>query len=223
MLKLTNLNKYYNEKTENLHIIKDLNLEVFEGDFISIRGKSGSGKSTLLNLLGMLDAPSSGNVEYMDKNIVKFSEDERNKYRSIFLGFVFQFHYLLPEFTALENIMLPALIDKKRNKSEIEKRAKELLEQVELIHRLNHKPSELSGGEKQRVAIARAMINNPKLILADEPTGNLDDETSQKINNIFLKLNKEMKQSIIVVTHSLELANIADRKLYLKHGTLEEI
>jgi len=171
----------------------------------------------------MLDAPSSGNVEYMDKNIVKFSEDERNKYRSIFLGFVFQFHYLLPEFTALENIMLPALIDKKRNKSEIEKRAKELLEQVELIHRLNHKPSELSGGEKQRVAIARAMINNPKLILADEPTGNLDDETSQKINNIFLKLNKEMKQSIIVVTHSLELANIADRKLYLKHGTLEEI
>ena len=103
----------------------------------------------------MLDAPSSGNVEYMDKNIVKFSEDERNKYRSIFLGFVFQFHYLLPEFTALENIMLPALIDKKRNKSEIEKRAKELLEQVELIHRLNHKPSELSGGEKQRVAIAR--------------------------------------------------------------------
>ena len=223
-LELKNINKIYKGKTENIHILKDLDLQVKEGEFISILGKSGSGKSTLLNVIGMLDTIDSGEIiingEKVDRNNSKHIDEIKNSE----LGFVFQFHYLLPEFTALENVMLPAMVKGYKDKKEIEKRAKELLTDVGLGERFNHKPSQLSGGEKQRVAISRALINNPKILLADEPTGNLDEETSNNIHNLFKKINVKRKQTIIVVTHSKELSNITDKKYYLKGGrlTLEE-
>ena len=159
---------------------------------------------------------------YIDgKEVDVLSDLEKDRLKNKMLGFVFQFHYLLPEFTALENVMLPALIDDFSNKSEIEKRAMELLKSVGLEERVHHKPSQLSGGEKQRVAIARALINSPKILLADEPTGNLDEETSETIFNILRDINKNRKQTIIVVTHSKDLAQISDKKLYLKKGVLE--
>ena len=223
-LELKNINKIYKGKTENIHILRDLDLQVKEGEFISILGKSGSGKSTLLNVVGMLDTIDSGEIiingEKVDRNNSKHIDEIKNSE----LGFVFQFHYLLPEFTALENVMLPAMVKGYKDKKEIEKRAKELLTDVGLGERFNHKPSQLSGGEKQRVAISRALINNPKILLADEPTGNLDEETSNNIHNLFKKINVKRKQTIIVVTHSKELSNITDKKYYLKGGrlTLEE-
>ncbi len=222
ILKLENLNKEYRAKSENLCILDNLNMEVKSGEMLSIIGKSGSGKSTLLNMIGILDKPDSGSVYYMGDDVSKFTEKERNYFRNSSLGFIFQFHYLLPEFTALENVMIPAML-KNKNIKEIEKRAKELLEEVELKDRMTHKPMDMSGGEKQRVAIARAMINSPKLILADEPTGNLDEETSTHINELLKRINREMGQTIIVVTHSSELASITDRKLLLKKGKLEEV
>ena len=213
ILKLENVTKRYKTKVENLTILSNINLEISEGDLVSIQGKSGSGKTTLLNLIGLLDTKYEGKIDYINH----INEKNLEKIRAKNVGFVFQFHYLLPEFTALENVMLPALALKEKEKVEKEKRAKELLEVVGLKDRLNFYPSELSGGQKQRVAIARALINQPKIILADEPTGNLDDENSQKINNLFIKLNKEEKQTIILVTHSTELANIADKK-YILHN-----
>ncbi|NLK62397.1 MAG: ABC transporter ATP-binding protein [Fusobacteria bacterium] len=223
ILKLENVSKSYKEKTEKLEIIRSLNMEVYKGEFLSILGKSGSGKSTLLNLIGMLDTPDTGKIFYNGNEVKNIKESERDKMRNRTLGFVFQFHYLLPEFTALENVMLPALISNFDMKINIEKKAKLLLNEMELGDRFTHKPSELSGGEKQRIAIARALINNPSILLADEPTGNLDEETSGTINNIFKKINTEMNQTIIVVTHSNELASKADKKMYLKKGKIEEV
>lgn len=222
ILKLERINKIYKGKSETIHILDDLSVEIEQGELVSIVGKSGSGKSTLLNMIGILDKPDSGSIVYMGKDISKFSEKEKNYFRNSSLGFVFQFHYLLPEFTALENIMIPALL-KNRNRAEVEKRAKELLKSVELSERAEHKPNTLSGGEKQRVAIARAMMNSPKLILADEPTGNLDEDTSNHINQLLKKINREFGQTIVVVTHSAELASVTDRKLLLKKGKLEEV
>ena len=219
MIELKNVSKIYKTKMEELSILKNINFKFNNGDFVSIQGKSGSGKTTLLNILGLLDIKSEGEL-YI--NSEKIEKQDLTKLRSENIGFVFQFHYLLNEFSALENVMIPALNKKNANKKEIEKRAKELLEMVGLSNRLNHKPNELSGGEKQRVSIARAMINSPELILADEPTGNLDYETSQLINNIFVELNKK-GQGIIIVTHSQELANLADYKYILKNGVLEMI
>lgn len=219
MIELKNVSKTYKTKMEELNILKNINFKFNNGDFVSIQGKSGSGKTTLLNILGLLDIKSEGEL-YI--NSEKIEKQDLTKLRSENIGFVFQFHYLLNEFTALENVMIPALNKKNADKKEIEKRAKELLEMVGLSGRLNHKPNELSGGEKQRVSIARAMINSPELILADEPTGNLDYETSQLINNIFVELNKK-GQGIIIVTHSQELANLADYKYILKNGVLEMI
>ena len=219
MIELKNVSKTYKTKMEELNILKNINFKFNNGDFVSIQGKSGSGKTTLLNILGLLDIKSEGEL-YI--NSEKIEKQDLTKLRSENIGFVFQFHYLLNEFTALENVMIPALNKKNADKKEIEKRAKELLEMVGLSGRLNHKPNELSGGEKQRVSIARAMINSPELILADEPTGNLDYETSQLINNIFVELNKK-GQGIIIVTHSQELANLADYKSISKNGALEMI
>jgi lipoprotein-releasing system ATP-binding protein len=195
---------------------------VEEGEFISILGRSGSGKSTLLNIMGLLDRVDGGKIFIGGQEVDKLSEEERDKIKNQMIGFVFQFHYLLPEFTALENVMLPALLNNFDKKLEIEKRAKELLEKVGLGERENHKPSQLSGGEKQRVAIARALINSPKILLADEPTGNLDEETSEMIFKILKDINKNEKQTIIVVTHSKDLAEISDKQLYLKKGVLVE-
>lgn len=216
LLKIENLTKEYKTKVEDIKIFSNINLTIDKGDLISIQGKSGSGKTTLLNILGLLDTKYDGKVEFFNQSSYKSLE----KLRAKNIGFVFQFHYLLPEFTALENVMLPALAMKESSKNEIRKRAIELLKLVNLEDRINFYPSELSGGQKQRVAIARALINNPSIVLADEPTGNLDEENSKKINDLFIKLNKENAQTIILVTHSQNLANIANKKYILKNREL---
>ena len=221
IIKLEDVDKFYMETGNKLHILKKLNLEVKRGEFVSILGKSGSGKSTLLNIMGLLDKIDGGKIWIDDKEVSSLNETERNNIKNHFLGFVFQFHYLMSEFTALENIMIPALLNNFKNKAEIEKEAKELLEIVGLAERMKHKPNQLSGGEKQRVAIARAMINKPKLILADEPTGNLDEDTGEMIFSLFRKINKERNQSIVVVTHARDLSQVTDRQIYLKRGVLE--
>ena len=223
ILDLKNINKIYETKVEKLEILKNINLELNTGDFISIQGKSGSGKTTLLNILGLLVSPTSGEVIYDGINVDFKKESLKNTLRNEKIGFVFQFHYLLPEFSALENVMLPALIRKKAEKEAVRKKAEDYLNMVGLGGRLTHKPSELSGGEKQRVAIARAMINDPAVILADEPTGNLDVDTSQTIHDLFFKINKEKSQAIIIVTHSLELAGITKEKFEIKKGKLEKL
>lgn len=216
LLKIENLTKEYKTKVEDIKIFSNINLTIDKGNLISIQGKSGSGKTTLLNILGLLDTKYDGKVEFFNQSSYKSLE----KLRAKNIGFVFQFHYLLPEFTALENVMLPALAMKESSKNEIRKRAIELLKLVDLEDRINFYPSELSGGQKQRVAIARALINNPSIVLADEPTGNLDEENSKKINDLFIKLNKENAQTIILVTHSQNLANIANKKYILKNREL---
>ncbi|MGL5964807.1 MAG: ABC transporter ATP-binding protein [Fusobacteriaceae bacterium] len=221
VLELKEINKVYESKNEVLHIIKDLDLTIQKGEFISIMGKSGSGKSTLLNLIGMLDKQSSGTIFIDGVDISKMRDKDKDRLKNEKLGFVFQFHYLLSEFTALENVMLPALVNNFKNRKQIEAEAVKLLNEVNLGDRLVHKPSELSGGEKQRVAIARALINNPSILLADEPTGNLDEETSETIHNLFKEINKNRGQTIIVVTHSKELANISDKTLFLKKGKID--
>ena len=223
VIELKNINKIYKTKAEEIHILKNVNLSFSKGDFVSIQGKSGSGKTTLLNILGLLDIPTNGEMFIDDKIINYRNEKIKNKIRNEKMGFVFQFHYLLNEFTALENVMMPAFINKNFNKKELKDRAMELLEMVGLGERVKHKPLELSGGEKQRVAIARAMINNPEIMLADEPTGNLDTETSLVINNLFKKINEEKKQSIIIVTHSLELANMAEYKYKIEKGEFNKV
>lgn len=221
IMKLEDIDKFYMETGNKLHILKKLNLEVKRGEFVSILGKSGSGKSTLLNIMGLLDKIDGGKIWIDNKEVSSLNEVERNNIKNHFLGFVFQFHYLMSEFTALENVMIPALLNNFKNKSEIEKEARELLEIVGLAERIKHKPNQLSGGEKQRVAIARAMINKPKLILADEPTGNLDEDTGELIFSLFRKINKEHNQSIVVVTHARDLSQVTDRQVYLKRGVLE--
>lgn len=222
IMRLENIEKYYKGDVDRLHILRNLNLSIKKGEFISILGRSGSGKSTLLNIMGLLDKVDQGNIYIENNKVENLREKELNIIKNKFLGFIFQFHYLLPEFTALENVMIPAMVNKDKNKGEIEKRAKEILEAVELQDRILHKPSQLSGGEKQRVAIARAMINSPKLILADEPTGNLDEETSENIFKIFKNINESFSQTIIVVTHSRDLAKVTQKSYYLKKGILEE-
>ena len=221
IMKLEDIDKFYMETGNKLHILKKLNLEIKRGEFVSILGKSGSGKSTLLNIMGLLDKIDGGKIWIDDKEVSSLNEMERNNIKNHFLGFVFQFHYLMSEFTALENVMIPALLNNFKNKKEIEKEAKELLEIVGLAERMKHKPNQLSGGEKQRVAIARAMINKPKLILADEPTGNLDEDTGELIFSLFRKINKEHNQSIVVVTHARDLSQVTDRQIFLKKGVLE--
>lgn len=222
ILRLENIEKKYSSNSEELHIIRNLNFVVEEGEFISILGRSGSGKSTLLNVIGLLDKIDSGKIFIDGKEVEALSETEKDSLKNQGIGFVFQFHYLLPEFTALENVMLPALLNNFDKKEEIEKKALSLLKKVGMEERKSHKPSQLSGGEKQRVAIARALINSPKILLADEPTGNLDEETSEMIFKILKDINKNEKQTIIVVTHSKDLADISDKQVYLKKGILVE-
>lgn len=223
ILELKNVSKIYKTKAEEIHVLKNINLTFNSGDFVSIQGKSGSGKTSLLNILGLLDVPTSGDVLIDEKKVNMKDERLKNILRNRKIGFVFQFHYLLNEFTAIENVMMPALVNKNMTRDKAKKRAKELLKMVDLGHRINHKPNELSGGEKQRVAIARAMINNPEMILADEPTGNLDTETSNVINKLFKKISREENQAIIIVTHSLELANMATYKYKIENGEFNMI
>lgn len=220
ILELKNINKTYKGTSETLHILKDLDLVINEGEFVSIIGKSGSGKSTLLNVIGLLDSIDDGEIYIHGEKVDRTNHKKIDLLKNRDIGFVFQFHYLLPEFTALENVMLPALLNNFNDKKNIEEKAKKILDSVGLKERYNHKPNQLSGGEKQRVAIARALINDPKIILADEPTGNLDEETSNEIHNLFRKINRENNQTIIVVTHSRELANITDKRYSVKNGKL---
>jgi lipoprotein-releasing system ATP-binding protein len=202
-----------------LEVLKDINLTIRTGEKIAIVGASGSGKSTLLHLLGGLDAPSKGQVLLSEKDIAKMKETQRCYYRNHNLGFIYQFHHLLPEFTAAENVAMPSLIANVRPSQALSK-ARVLLEKVGMIRRLTHKPSELSGGERQRAAIARAMINEPKCICADEPTGNLDKATAEQVLQVLLRLNKEYGTSLIVVTHDMELAQRMDVIYKLENGKL---
>ena len=211
-----NIKKQYG----SLEVLKGVDLHISASEVVSIVGSSGAGKTTLLTILGTLDRPSSGEILFNGINITSLNEKKLAAFRNQHIGFVFQFHHLLPEFTALENICIPAFINK-TSKKEAELKANELLDLLGLKHRANHKPSELSGGEQQRVAVARALINNPKVIFADEPSGNLDSENAQNLHQLFFKLRDELKQTIVVVTHNETLANMADRKLIMKDGSIQ--
>ena len=211
--------KDIHKKIDKLQILKGLDLEIKEAEVVSIVGSSGAGKTTLLTILGTLDRPTSGEVTINGQNISELNDKKLAAFRNSNIGFVFQFHQLLPEFNALENISIPALIANK-SKKESDKRAEELLDLLGLRDRKHHKPSELSGGEQQRVAVARALINNPKVIFADEPSGNLDSKNAEELHQLFFKLREEFKQTFVIVTHNNNLAKMADRTLVMSDGRI---
>ena len=215
MITAKNIHKYY----EKLHVLKGVDLHIKKGEIVSIVGASGAGKTTLLQILGTLDGFDNGGLTINNTQIATLNKKQLASFRNTSLGFIFQFHQLLPEFTALENVCIPGFI-KKTNKTEVEKRAKELLAFLGLSSRENHKPNELSGGEQQRVAVARALINNPAIILADEPSGNLDTESAENLHNLFFKLRDKFGQTFVIVTHNKDLAFMADRKLTMQDGTI---
>lgn len=219
MIKAQNIHKYYGD----LHVLKGVDLTIKKSEIVSIVGASGAGKTTLLQILGTLDHPdtkSESKLTIDDTEVTRLNDKALAKFRNEHIGFIFQFHQLLPEFTALENVCLPAFI-KKTSKPDAEKHAKELLDFLGLKERYYHKPNELSGGEQQRVAVARALINNPSLIFADEPSGNLDSESAENLHNLFFKLRDEFKQTFVIVTHNEDLANMADRKLTMVDGKIK--
>jgi lipoprotein-releasing system ATP-binding protein len=218
MIQAQNIHKYYND----LHVLKGVDLQISKGEIVSVVGASGAGKTTLLQILGTLDRASAKedyNLTINNINVGTLNDKALAKFRNEHIGFIFQFHQLLPEFTAIENVCLPAFI-KGTKKTDAEKRAKELLDFLGLSHRYDHKPSELSGGEQQRVAVARALINNPDLIFADEPSGNLDSESAENLHSLFFKLRDEFGQTFVIVTHNEDLANLADRKLTMVDGNI---
>lgn len=214
------LSKVYQEGKLETPVLHGVNLAVNKSELLAIVGTSGSGKSTLLHLLGALDSPSQGQVVFDGNDIHKMSTKKQAKWRNQELGFIYQFHHLLSEFTALENVAMPLLIAGENIKA-AEKKATELLARVGLSERVKHRPAELSGGERQRVAIARALINNPSLVLADEPTGNLDAKSAESIYQLLTELNKELGTAFVVVTHDQQLANKLDRQLYMSNGILQ--
>jgi lipoprotein-releasing system ATP-binding protein len=203
----------------DLKVLKGIDLSVEEKEIVSIVGSSGAGKSTLLHILGTLDKPDSGSVFYDEKPVTEMNEESLAAFRNKTIGFVFQFHHLLPEFTALENVCIPAFIGRVSRK-EAEKQAKKLLAIMNLSDRMTHKPSALSGGEQQRVAVARALINHPRIVLADEPSGNLDSAAAKELHQLFFRLRDEIGQTFIIVTHNQELAKMADRIITMKDGKI---
>jgi len=215
MIKANNIHFSYG----NLEVLKGVDLHIKKGEFVSIVGASGAGKTTLLQLLGTLDDMQAGSLIINNKEVNKLSQKELAKFRNKEIGFVFQFHNLLVEFTALENVCLPAFIAGTSRK-QAEQKGMELLTLLGLSNRANHKPDELSGGEQQRVAVARALINSPSIILADEPSGNLDSKNAEELHNLFFKLNKELEQTFVIITHNQEFANLANRKLEMKDGKI---
>jgi lipoprotein-releasing system ATP-binding protein len=221
IVELKKINKIYGEKTQNpTQVLFDLSLNFEESSFNSIIGQSGSGKSTLLNILGTLDKATSGDVFINGKNTQEMSSNELSKLRNESIGFIFQFHYLLPEFTALENVLMPYRISKKPITEEVLNRANELLDIVGLSNRKNNLATNLSGGQQQRVAIARSLINNPKIILADEPTGNLDSDTTEQIYDLLREINQRFKTTFIIITHDRHIAEKADRIVEILDGKI---
>lgn len=217
ILEASNIHKKYG----SLEVLKGVSLSVSKGEIVSLVGPSGAGKSTLLHIVGTLDKPDQGTVKIEGKEVFKQNEKSLSAFRNKSIGFIFQFHHLLPEFTAIENVCIPAFIGG-MSRSAAETRAKELLNLLKLSHRINHKPSELSGGEQQRVAVARALVNNPALVMADEPSGNLDTNNARDLHNLFFELRNQLKQTFIIVTHNEELANMADRTIHMKDGKMLE-
>lgn len=215
MLKANNIFKSY----DGLKVLKGVDIKVEAGEIVSIVGASGAGKSTLLHILGTLDRIDNGTLIINNTEISKLNDKKLAAFRNENIGFVFQFHHLLPEFTALENICIPALIAKQPFKL-VSKKAMGLLDKLNLIDRASHKPAELSGGEQQRIAVARALINNPSVVMADEPSGNLDSQSANELHKLFFDLRKELNQTFIIVTHNIEFANMADRILVMKDGKL---
>lgn len=218
MIITKNIHKYYGD----VEVLKGVDLKIKKGEIVAIVGPSGAGKTTLLQILGTLDKPlkeQDFELSIHNKTLKNLSDKELSQFRNQHIGFIFQFHQLLPEFSALENVCIPAFIAKK-SKKETEKRAIELLEFLGLSHRIHHKPNELSGGEQQRVAVARALINNPSIILADEPSGNLDSSSAKNLHELFFKLRDEFGQTFVLVTHNEELASMADRKLIMRDGKI---
>jgi lipoprotein-releasing system ATP-binding protein len=216
MIKAQNIKKSFG----NLEVLKGINLEIPKGKIYSIVGASGAGKTTLLQILGTLSKPDSGEIYFFDKDISTFSEKKMAFFRNQEIGFVFQFHHLLPEFTALENVCIPAFIAKK-SKADAEKRALELLEYLGLKERIEHKPAELSGGEKQRVAVARALVNNPSVVMADEPSGNLDSSNRDELHELLFKLRDDFGQTFIIVTHDDHFAERSNKIIHIKDGVIE--
>ncbi|PXY43750.1 ABC transporter ATP-binding protein [Flavobacterium hydrophilum] len=218
MIHAKNIHKFYDQ----LEVLKGVDLHIQKGEIVSIVGASGAGKTTLLHILGTLDKPEKGSETSLTingQNILGLNDKALSSFRNLNLGFIFQFHQLLPEFTALENVCIPAYIAGKKP-SETETEAKKLLDYLGLSHRINHKPSELSGGEQQRVAVARALINKPDVIFADEPSGNLDTHSAENLHQLFFQLRDEFGQTFVIVTHNEELANMADRKLVMSDGQI---
>jgi len=203
----------------DLKVLKGIDLTISQGEIVSIVGPSGAGKTTLLQIMGTLDKPDSGTILYENVNVNKLKDKEQAAFRNKNIGFVFQFHQLLPEFTALENVMIPALIGNNKQ-SEAEKKAKKILDFLGLKDRIEHKPAELSGGEKQRVAVARALVNNPTVIFADEPSGSLDTKNKEELHQLFFDLRKEFNQTFVIVTHDEQLAKLTDRTIHMKDGKI---
>jgi lipoprotein-releasing system ATP-binding protein len=215
MIKAVNINKSFGD----LQVLKNVSLEINKGEIVPIVGASGAGKTTLLQIIGTLDKPDSGMVKINETPVFELPENALSKFRNQHIGFVFQFHQLLPEFSALENVMIPALIAK-TGKEEAEARAMELLSFLKIADRAQHKPNELSGGEKQRVAVARALINNPDVILADEPSGSLDSKNKEELHRLFFELRDKLNQTLVIVTHDKELAAISDRIIRMQDGII---
>ncbi len=213
MISAKNITKSYGD----LQVLKGIDLEIKKGEIISIVGPSGAGKTTFLQILGTLSRPDSGQILFNKEEVTKYKDKQLAGFRNSNIGFVFQFHHLLPEFTALENVCIPAFIGKV-SRDKAEKRAKEILKFLKLDHRMDHKPKELSGGEQQRVAVARALINQPSVIFADEPSGNLDSENKEELHNLLLSLRDQFNPSIVIVTHDDHLAKIADKRLTMRDG-----
>jgi lipoprotein-releasing system ATP-binding protein len=219
LVEIRDLKKTFQHMGKELAVLRGIDLELDDGEVVAVVGPSGAGKSTFLHILGTLDLPSTGYIKIAGVDITKLSSSELADLRNERVGFVFQFHHLLPEFSALENVMMPGMIAG-RPRKELEKRATELLTEVGLAQRATHRPGELSGGEQQRVALARALVMNPKLLLADEPTGNLDSATSKAIHDLFFEMNKRHGTTVVIVTHNTELAESMPRVITLKDGLL---
>ncbi len=215
MLEARNIHKAYG----SVEVLKGVDISIQEGEIVSIVGSSGAGKTSLLHILGTLDQPDQGEIMLHNTRVTGMGARQLSAFRNQYIGFVFQFHHLLPEFSSLENVCIPGWIAK-RNKKEVESRALQLLQQLGLGHRVDHKPAALSGGEQQRVAVARALINNPRIVFADEPTGNLDSTNARDLHELFFRLRKELNQTFLIVTHNEELAQMSDRVIHMKDGRI---